>query len=192
MMAIEINRDDALIVVDVQNDFCPGGALAVTDGDRIVPGINALLPRFDTRVFTRDWHPADHCSFSDNPRFVDKSWPPHCVAETSGARFQPALEIPNDAIVIDKGTNPAKEAYSGFDETILANTLRARHIARVFVCGLATDYCVRATAIDAIKNGFKTMVIEDLCRGVYAETVKGAIKDMKHAGVQTIRSGEIA
>lgn len=192
-MAIEINNDDALIVVDVQNDFCPGGALAVSEGDRIVPGINTLLPRFGTRVFTRDWHPADHCSFSDNPRFVDKSWPPHCVAESLGAKFHPALEIPKDAIVIDKGTDTAKEAYSGFDETSLADVLRARHVVRVFVCGLATDYCVKATALDANKDGFETIVIEDLCRGVNIPTgsADAAINDMKQAGVQVARSGEI-
>lgn len=193
-MAIEINKDDALIVVDVQNDFCPGGALAVSEGDRIVPGINALLPRFGTRVFTRDWHPADHCSFSDEPKFVDKSWPPHCVAESSGAQFHPALKVPKDAVVIDKGTDPSKEAYSGFDGTTLADTLRTRGIHRVFVCGLATDYCVKATALDANQNGFQTIVIDDLCRGVNIPpgSADAAINDMKHADVQITRSGEIA
>ena len=193
-MSIVINDRDALIVVDVQNDFCPGGALAVAGGDSIVPGINALLPRFGTRVATRDWHPADHCSFSENPQYVDKSWPPHCVANTTGAEFQPALEMPEDAIVIDKGTFSSKEAYSGFDGTSLANTLRTRGIHRVFVCGLATDYCVKATALDATRNEFETIVIDDLCRGVDIPpgSADAAINDMKQAGVHIARSGDIA
>ena len=193
-MSIEINDRDALIVVDVQNDFCPGGTLAVGGGDSIVPGINDLLPRFSTRVFTRDWHPADHCSFSGEPQFVDKSWPPHCVANTTGAQFHPALEVPKDAVVIDKGTDSTKEASSGFDGTALADTLRARGIHRVFVCGLATDYCVKATVLDAKQNGFETFVIEDLCRGVNipAGSADTAINDMKQAGVHVARSGDIA
>lgn len=183
---MKIDANDALIVVDVQNDFCPGGALAIADGDGIVPGVNALLPRFKIRVFTRDWHPADHCSFSDAPRFVDKSWPPHCVADTPGAQFHPALSVPTDATIVSKGTDAAKEAYSGFDGTPLAETLRANGVRRVFVCGLATDYCVKATALDALKNGFETVVIDDLCRGVNnpVGTARAAIDAMKSAGIR--------
>lgn len=193
MPKIDVKNTDALIVVDVQQDFCPGGALAVAEGDRIVPGINALSHRFSIRAFTRDWHPAGHCSFSAAPQFVDKSWPPHCVAETPGAHFHPALDVPGDAIVINKGTDALKEAYSGFDGTSLAETLRAHRVRRVFICGLATDYCVKATALDAIKNGFDTYVIEDLCRGVDipAGSALAAIDAMRAAGATICRSGDL-
>lgn len=190
---MNIEPTDALIVVDVQNDFCPGGALAVADGDAIVPGINALVPRFATRVFTRDWHPANHCSFSEAPKFVDKSWPAHCVAETPGALFHRALAVPDDAIVIDKGTDATLEAYSGFDGTALADALREKSVRRVFVCGLATDYCVKATALDAILNGFDTAVLADLCRGVDIPpgSAQAAIDELKSAGAQVVASGEV-
>ncbi|MBM3289549.1 MAG: nicotinamidase [Candidatus Hydrogenedentes bacterium] len=191
---MKIEANDALIVVDVQNDFCPGGALAVAGGDGIVAGINALSPKFPVRVFTRDWHPADHCSFSADPQFVDKSWPAHCVADTPGARFHSRLAVPADASIVNKGTDAAKEAYSGFDNTPLAEALRARGVRRVFVCGLATDYCVKATALDAVKNGFDTFAIEDLCRGVDipAGTARAALDAMRGAGVRTCTSGELA
>lgn len=191
-MSMEISARDALIVVDVQNDFCAGGALAVANGDAIVPGINALVPRFATCVYTRDWHPANHCSFSDNPQYVDKSWPPHCVAGTHGAEFHSNLDVSSDAIHVQKATNPAKEAYSDFDGTGLADTLHARGIQRVFVCGLATDYCVKETALDAVKYGFETVVIEDLCRGVDVPTgtADAALDQMKRAGIHLQRSGD--
>jgi len=182
---LEIDASDALVVVDLQQDFCPGGALAVNEGDTIIAGINAITPRFTQTVFTRDWHPANHSSFSAAPKFVDKSWPPHCVAKTAGADFHPALEIPGDALIVSKGSDPAREAYSGFDGTTLAETLHARGVRRVFVCGLATDYCVKATALDAVKNGFETILIEDLCRGVDNPpgAAGAAIAKMKSAGV---------
>ncbi len=191
---MKIDANDALIVVDVQNDFCPGGALAVVDGDSTVPGINKLLPRFAVCVFTRDWHPADHCSFSSAPRFVDKSWPLHCVADTPGAQFHPALNVPADAAIVSKGTDAAKEAYSGFDGTALADSLRKQGVRRVFVCGLATDYCVKATALDALENGFVTVVIDDLCRGVDNPigTARAAIDAMKAAGVRMCASGGLS
>ena len=186
--------NDALIVVDVQNDFCPGGALAVADADRIVPGINALAERFSVTVYTRDWHPADHCSFSDDPQFRDKSWPVHCVANTDGAQFHAQLAVPPDAVVIDKGTDASKEAYSGFDGTALAEMLRARGVSRVFVCGLATDYCVKATALDAVANGFETVVLDDLCRGVDVPlgTARAAIDAMKAAGIVVKNTGALS
>ena len=191
---MKIDAHDALIVVDVQNDFCPGGALAVDDGDSIVPGINKLLPRFAVRVFTRDWHPAHHCSFSDDPQYVDKSWPPHCVADTPGAQFHPGLNVAEDAEIVSKGTDAAKEAYSGFDGTALADTLRAKGVSRVFICGLATDYCVKATALDAVNNGFETVVIDDLCRGVNNPigAARAAIDEMKQAGARMRASGGIS
>ena len=190
---MNIQDSDALIVVDVQNDFCPGGALGITEGDAVVPLINTLTPRFKTRVFTRDWHPPDHCSFAEEPAFMDGSWPQHCVAGTKGAEFHADLTVPDDAHVISKATDPEAEAYSGFQDTDLADRLRSRGVTRVFVCGLATDYCVKQTAIDARAAGFETVLIEDGCRGVDypAGSALQAIADMEAAGVQRAQSGEL-
>lgn len=193
MPTMNITPTDALIVVDVQRDFCPGGALPVNDGDAIVSGINLVSPRFTQRIYTRDWHPANHCSFSESPGFVDRSWPAHCVAKTQGADFHPALIVPPDALVVSKGTDPLREAYSGFDGTTLSDTLKARGVRRIFVCGLATDYCVKATALDAVKNGFETYLIEDLCRGVDIPqgSAKAAVDALIVAGVKPCLSGDI-
>lgn len=190
---MDILPTDAVIVVDVQNDFCPGGALAVTRGDAIVPVINQVLPRFTCRVFTRDWHPANHCSFSENPKFVDKSWPVHCVQDTQGAEFHAELQIPEDAWLVSKGADAAREAYSGFEGTTLADDLRARDIMRLFVCGLATDYCVKSTCLDGRRNGFDVFLIEDLCRAVDnpSGTSQAALDEMRRAGVQTLTSGDL-
>ena len=190
---MKIESSDAILVVDVQVDFCPGGALAVAGGDSIVAGINAVVPRFSTRVFTRDWHPANHCSFSDEPQFADKSWPVHCVANTPGAQFHANLGVPNDALVVDKGQDSALEAYSGFDGTGLAGALRARRVTRVFVCGLATDYCVKATALDAVRSGFDTVLVNDLCRGVDvpAGNAQAAVDAMRANRVRVVTSGEL-
>ena len=187
---MKISGSDALIVVDMQNDFCPGGALAVSEGDAIISDINALSQRFSHRVYTRDWHPTNHCSFSKEPKFVDESWPIHCVAHTNGAAFHPDLLIPDNALIVSKGSDPGREEYSGFDSTTLAETLRARGVNRVFICGLATDYCVKATALDALKSGFDTYVIEDLSRGV--GPVEDAISAIKSAGVKICDSESFA
>ena len=149
----------ALIVVDLQNDFCPGGALGVAGGDEIVPVINRLVNSFATVVYTRDWHPPNHVSFAENPQFIDKSWPAHCVAGTPGADFHPALLVRPDGIIVDKGTDPAVEAYSGFQGTGLAEKLRARQVDTVYITGLATDYCVKANVFDAPAAGFRTFVV---------------------------------
>lgn len=190
---MKIEPTDALIVVDVQMDFCQGGALAVDSGDEIVPGINAIVPRFANRIFTRDWHPADHCSFSETPQFVDKSWPSHCVANMPGAQFHHKLKVPQDAVIVNKGRDAQREAYSGFDGTDLANTMRARNVSRVFVCGLATDYCVKATALDAAGEGFATFVLEDLCRGVNVPpgSAQAALDALRAARVRVVDSGEL-
>ena len=184
---------DALIVVDVQQDFCPGGSLAVAEGDQVVAPINQLAPRFSTVVFTRDWHPADHCSFADTPEFVDGSWPPHCVRDTPGAAFHEALSVPDDALIISKATESDKEAYSGFDGTALVDTLRAKGVTRVYVCGLATDYCDKATALDAIKAGFEVFLIEDACRAVDIPpgSATQALDEMQAAGVRLVQSGDL-
>jgi nicotinamidase/pyrazinamidase len=190
---IKIRDGDALIAVDVQNDFLPGGSLAVSDGDRVVPVLNALIPRFRTRVFTRDWHPAKHVSFSDDPEFVDKSWPAHCVQDTPGAEFHQDLEVPDDAIIVSKATDPAKDAYSAFEGTGLADDLRERGVNRVVIGGLATDYCVKATALDAVREGFEAVVVLDACRGVDVPpgTAQAAVEEMKAAGALVIDSGDV-
>lgn len=161
-----IGPNNVLIVVDVQNDFAPGGALPVKDANLIVPIINALTPHFQHLVFSRDWHPLEHCSFDDPPEFVDGSWPQHCLQETPGAEFLGDLHVPADALVVGKGMNRDKEAYSAFDGTDLEATLRSRGAEHLFVCGLATDYCVKATALDAKRFGFEVTVILDACRGI--------------------------
>lgn len=184
---------DALIVVDVQNCFCPGGSLAVQDGDKVVPVINRLEPLFAHRVFTRDWHPPNHVSFSATPEFRDLSWPAHCVQGTEGAAFHPDLQVPADALVASKGVDPAQEAYSGFQaaDVNLAAWLRERGVERVFVTGLATDYCVRATSLDARRAGFAVVLVEDAVRGVAPETTAAALAEMAAAGVERVRSDDL-
>jgi nicotinamidase/pyrazinamidase len=190
---MKIEPTDALIVVDVQNDFCPGGALAVTGGDEIVPIINALVPKFAHVAFTRDWHPADHCSFGDPPQFVDGSWPAHCVQDTPGAELHPNLEVPAGALFVDKATNPDKEAYSDFEETSFAADLKGRGVKRLFVCGIATDYCVKANALDGLKYGFDVVVLEDACRAVDVPPGSGdeAVEALRDAGVVVVHSEEL-
>jgi nicotinamidase/pyrazinamidase len=155
---------EALLVIDFQNDFCPRGALAVPRGDEIAERVNELIRsgRFDLVVATRDWHPADHGSFAER----GGPWPAHCVQETPGAQLHPALERDGIDAVIDKGQNPGTEGYSGFDETELASLLRERGIDAVTVVGLATDYCVKNTALDALREGFDVTVDSSAVRGV--------------------------
>lgn len=186
---LALGPTDALIVVDMQNDFAPGGSLAVAEGDHVAEVLNRLLPRFSTHVFTQDWHPADHCSFADEPRFEDGSWPVHCVAGTHGADFVPGLTVPDDAIRIHKGTDRAREAYSGFDGTDLAEQLRARGVQRVVVGGLATDYCVLNTVLDAVKEGFQTWVLLDGTRAVADGA--GAVQQMLDAGAHSLTTEQL-
>jgi nicotinamidase/pyrazinamidase len=190
-MLIKVNpRTDALIVVDVQRDFCPGGALAVPRGDEVVPVVNRLLALTDwLTVATRDWHPADHCSFTAQGGI----WPPHCVAGTNGATFHPALDEARIRHVVSKATTRDAEAYSGFQGTDLAALLASRGIRRALVCGLATDYCVKATALDARRAGLDVVAIEDAIRGV--EVRPGdcvqAIDEMKASGIVLATSAEL-
>ena len=175
----------ALIVVDLQNDFCPGGALAVPEGDQIIPLVNELMEQFaragEPIFATRDWHPQGHVSFEDQGGI----WPPHCVQDTPGAEFHPDLRPPAGAIVITKGDALDKDAYSGFDGTSLAKQLRDARVEHIVVCGLATDYCVRATALDGVKAGFQVEVRQAAVRGV--EVAPGdsrkALDEMQAAGV---------
>src|SRR5512132_3470985 len=155
---------EALVIVDFQNDFTPGGALAVPNGDEIAERLNALAAddRFDLVVATRDWHPPEHSSFAAQ----GGPWPAHCVAGSPGAELHAGLDAARVDVIVDKGTDPATEGYSGFDGTRLAELLRDRGIDRVTVTGLATDYCVRATALDALREGFAVTVDEAGARGI--------------------------
>jgi len=187
---MDITPHDALLVVDVQNDFCPGGALGVPGGDGVVPPINRIMGRFDHLVFSRDWHPQDHCSFSDHPEFRDGSWPPHCVQDSPGADFHGSLRVPLDAVFIYKGTDPDTEAYSAFSGTPLAEELRRRNITRLFITGLATDYCVKFTTLDALDLGFEVVVVTDGCRGIAEESIKAALEEIQRRGAVLVRSGD--
>ncbi len=163
---VRITSKDALIIVDVQVDFCPGGALPVPEGDRIIPTVNEYIEMFKIvgqPIFaTRDWHPENHISFKENGGI----WPRHCVQNTEGAKFHPDLKLPLDAFIISKGDKPELEAYSGFQGTILHSLLRERGIKRVFICGLATDYCVKETAVGALNLGYTTFILFDAVKGV--------------------------
>ncbi len=186
-MTIDRARD-ALIIVDLQNDFCPGGALPVPRGDEIVPIINALVEKFDHVFATQDWHPENHVSFKTQ----GGPWPPHCVQGSPGAELHPNLRAEN-AVRVRKGTNPQREAYSGFEGTDLADKLRAAGVRRVFVCGLATDYCVKATVLDALREGFDVVVVSDAVRGVDVKPgdSQAALEEMKAAGAAVVASSEI-
>jgi nicotinamidase/pyrazinamidase len=190
-MSIHIDpRNDALLVVDVQRDFCPGGALAVPRGDEVVPVVNNLLrlPEWLT-VATRDWHPPDHCSFKAQGGI----WPPHCVAGTDGAAFHPTLDRARIRHIVSKAVTRDAEAYSGFEGTDLAALLASWGTRRAVVCGLATDYCVKATALDARRAGLDVIVIEDAVRGVDVapgDCVK-AIDEMLASGIVLATSTEL-
>ncbi len=187
---MELTDHDALIIVDVQNDFCPGGALAVPDGDAVVAPLNALAARFATVVATRDLHPPDHCSFAA----AGGPWPPHCVAGTPGAEFHPDLDLSRVSLHIAKGTATERDAYSGFaGEPDLAAALRERGVERVFVGGLATDYCVLNTVLDSLRAGFVTHVITDAVRAVDVNPGDGerALDEMARAGARRIVSVEL-
>jgi len=177
---------DGLIVVDVQRDFLPGGALGVPQGDEVVPVLNGYVAAFESLglpvILTRDWHPPGHCSF----HAAGGPWPPHCIAETPGAMFAPGLRIPADAIVLSKATTPEADAYSGFQRTGLADRLHARRCRRVFIGGLATEYCVKATVCDALAAGFDAVLLRDAVRAVNVAAGDGdrAVADMLAAGAR--------
>jgi nicotinamidase/pyrazinamidase len=172
----------ALIIVDFQNDFTPGGALAVPDGDAIADRLNALAASgdYDVVVATRDWHPPDHGSFAER----GGPWPVHCVAGTPGAELHPALDTARIDAVIDKGRDPGTEGYSGFEATDLADLLRERDVDQVTVVGLATDYCVKNTALDALREGFSVTVDSTAVRGVEVQEgdSQRALEEVRAAG----------
>lgn len=179
-----IGPGDALIVVDVQRDFLPGGALGVPAGDEVVAPLNRAIERFERArqpvFYSRDWHPPDHCSF----RAQGGPWPPHCVAGTAGAGFPQSLQVLPNAIVISKATTPERDAYSAFQGTTLEAQLKAVGVRRVFVGGLATDYCVKATVMDAIKAGFEVELLGQAMRAVEVQPGDGrrALEEMLQSG----------
>ncbi len=184
-MAIKLTVSDALLLVDVQSDFCPGGALAVADGDAVVPALNAWIAaarQGGARVFaSRDWHPLDHMSFAERGGI----WPLHCVQGTPGAAFHPDLQLPDDAVVVTKADQSEREAYSAFDSGELADELLAAGIERLWVGGLATDYCVKASVLDATElPGLEVRVITNAIRAVDAAPGDGeaALEAMRAAG----------
>ena len=202
---MQIQTNDVLLVIDVQNDFCPGGALAVGEGDAVVPVINALTERFDHMVLTQDWHPGGHSSFASvhsgsapfevitMPYGPQVLWPDHCVQGTVGAAFHAKLLVDRAELVIRKGFRGAIDSYSAFYEndrctpTGLAGYLRERGFKRVFLAGLATDYCVYYSAVDARREGFEAIVIESGCRAIdLAGSLAAAWAGMAEAGVQRV------
>lgn len=184
---IEIHADDALLVVDIQNDFLPGGALGVPDGDRILPVLHRYMDIFQARgrpiVLTKDWHPADHCSFTAQ----GGTWPDHCIAGTKGADHPPGFRAPRSAVTVQKATEPDKEAYSAFQGTALDARLQQAGIHRLFVGGLATDYCVLNTVRDALGRGYAVCLLLDGIRAVNLQPEDGprAVEEM-------IRKGAVA
>lgn len=210
MTPMRLLPDDALVVVDVQRDFLPGGALAVPDGDAVIAPINRLGRRFGHILLTQDWHPAGHVSFAAShagrapfdsielPYGSQVLWPTHCVQGTSGAELAPGLDLPGAELVIRKGFRPAVDSYSAFTEadrrtpTGLAGYLRERGFHRLFLAGLATDFCVAWSAIDARAAGFEAVVLEDACRAIDAAgSLDRAWRDMGQAGVERRTSAEL-
>lgn len=208
-MSEALTNQDVFIVVDVQNDFCPGGTLAVQDGDAVVAPINALARRFVNVVLTQDWHPGGHASFAsahglspfgtiDLAYGTQILWPDHCIQGTVGASFHPELDIPHAQAVVRKGYHTGVDSYSAFREadrttpTGLAGYLRERAIRRIFVAGLATDFCVAWTAFDAVAAGFEAVVIDDACRAIDLNgSLHGAQAEMADRGVRRVVAAAI-
>lgn len=220
-MALEIGTDTALIIVDVQNDFCPGGNLAVTRGDEIIPIINKIKPNFNLTILTQDWHPADHKSFASNhlnkepmetiemPYGTQVLWPDHCIQNTKGAAFRSDFNISDDDLIIQKGTNTEIDSYSGFYENdkktkprfdngnTLTDTLKEYNIATIFIVGLAYDFCVGWHALDARKEGFEVTIIKDATRSIAIPSGNGKTTEslmdnqLLESNVQIIKSNLI-
>jgi len=201
----------ALLVVDIQNDFCPGGALVVKDGDKIVPVVNKIMGKFDIVVATQDWHPRIQVSFASNHKgknaydeisvngIMQTLWPDHCVAGTYGADFHRGINTEEFNLILRKGTNPKIDSYSAFlendkkTETGLHGYLKVLNVSEVYICGLATDYCVYYTAMDSVKYGFHTFVILDACKGIDIpeDSINKSINSMKDNGIIIKNSNEL-
>jgi nicotinamidase/pyrazinamidase len=208
---LRIDRDrDAFLAIDVQNDFCAGGALAVPDGDAVLGPVNALMGRFTQAVATQDWHPADHASFAANhagaapfstvrmPYGAQTLWPVHCVQATPGAGFHPGFALDRATAIVRKGWRAAVDSYSAFFEndratpTGLGGLLRERGVGRVFLAGLATDFCVSYSALDARRLGFEAVIVLDACRAIDLDgSLKAARAAWAEAGVAVVESGEV-
>mgnify|MGYP001583635357 FL=1 len=185
---LKLGPSKALILVDVQNDFCPGGSLAVPEGDKVVPILNQYIQSFvkaGSPVFTtRDWHPPHHCSFKPQ----GGPWPVHCVQGTAGVQFHPQLMLPKDAVLISKATNPQEDAYSGFQGTNLAQRLKEQGIQRILVGGLATDYCVKSTVLDGLMAGVNVYFLSDASRAVNVNPGddQQSVQEMLSAGARSL------
>lgn len=207
---MQIATNDALIVIDVQNDFCPGGALAVADGDAVIPVIHALAPRFEHVILTQDWHPAGHSSFASShpgkqpfeqvemPYGAQTLWPEHCMQQAPGAEFHPKLRLPRAELILRKGFRREIDSYSAFFEndrttpTGLAGYLRERGLTRAFFAGLAYDFCVGYSALDACRLGLPAFVVRDACRAIDLNGSVAAIEaEFTQAGVVLIESAEL-
>lgn len=199
-----------LLAIDIQNDFCPGGQLGVPEGDRIIPVVNRLSEQFDHMILTQDWHPADHSSFASShagkepyetiqmPYGDQVLWPDHCVQNSDGAAFHPELDTERAEVIIRKGFRRDVDSYSAFFEndqktqTGLAGYLRERGFTDIYVCGLATDFCVRWSVLDGRNEGFRMHVVEDGVKGIDLDgSVDQAWREMKEVGAEVIRSGDI-
>jgi nicotinamidase/pyrazinamidase len=210
-VAMRIDAHDVLLVIDVQNDFCPGGALAVPDGDEVIAPIHRVAPRFEHILLTQDWHPSNHFSFAashpgkqpyDSVELTygtQTLWPAHCVQGTRGAEFHPALELTQAELILRKGFRPQIDSYSAFYEndrttpTGLAGYLKERGLARVFLAGLAYDYCVGYSALDARRLGLPAFVLRDACRAIDLNGSVGAIEgEFAKAGVGIVDSAELS
>jgi nicotinamidase/pyrazinamidase len=207
---MQIDAHDVLLVIDVQNDFCPGGALAVPRGDEVIAPIHRIAPRFEHIILTQDWHPPNHSSFAashpgkqpfDSIELAygaQTLWPPHCVQGTKGAEFHPALHLPQAELILRKGFRPDVDSYSAFFEndqripTGLAGYLRERELTRVFLAGLAYDYCVGFSALDARRHGLPTFVLRDACRAIDLHGSVGVMEgELDQAGVVVAESAAL-
>jgi nicotinamidase/pyrazinamidase len=208
---MQIDVNGVLIVIDVQNDFCPGGALAVPRGDEVIAPILRIAPRFAHIILTQDWHPANHTSFATSHSGkkpyesielaygAQTLWPPHCVQGSAGAEFHPALHLPQAELILRKGFRPQIDSYSAFFEndratpTVLAGYLRERGLTCVFFAGLAYDYCVGYSALDARRLGFPAVVLRDACRAIDLDGSVAAMEaQFAEAGVSVIDSEELS
>lgn len=193
MASIKLQSGDALIVVDVQNDFLPGGSLTVPDGNAVIPVLNRYIAHFSESGLpiyaSRDWHPLDHCSFDSQGGI----WPVHCVAESAGASLAPDLALPDAAVIVDKATRRGKDAYSAFEGTTLEDDIRRNLCDRLFIGGLATDYCVLNTVRDAAALGFRIVVLRDAIRAVDVHEGDGAKAEaeMKQLGARMVTLDDI-
>ncbi len=190
---VRLEQHDALVIVDVQNDFLPGGTLEVPGSNAIIPVLNKYIEKFLeaglTIIATRDWHPPEHCSFME----YGGQWPPHCIRGSSGAEFSPDLLLPKNTTIISKATAKDRDAYSGFEGTDLDNFLKEKGIKRLFIGGLATDYCVLNTVRDALKNGYEVYLLVDAIKAVNVNPDDGAnaLKEMKEKGAVPVKIEDV-